>query len=114
MNKNKNDEIKGFLEWVEGKIGAEIDDLQLKTKIKGSYRYDFDGLLIILKKNKKKITVNIIEQRDSGEFEGEFEVSMGRLRPLTERIEKTDRLIDQVVYWLYGLSEDEVRVVEGG
>jgi hypothetical protein len=34
-------------------------------------------------------------------------------KALVERIEATDRLIDQVVYRLYGLTEDEVAVVEG-
>ncbi|MCW7076767.1 MAG: hypothetical protein OCU18_05710 [Candidatus Syntrophoarchaeum sp.] len=34
MNKHKNEEVKGFLEWLEREIGAKIEDLQLKTKIK--------------------------------------------------------------------------------
>ncbi len=38
---------------------------------------------------------------------------MRKLRPLIERIERTDWLIDQVVYGLYGLAEEEIRVVEG-
>jgi len=29
------------------------------------------------------------------------------------RIEATDRLIDQIVYQLYGLTEEEVAMVEG-
>ena len=29
-------------------------------------------------------------------------------------IENTDRQIDELVYELYGLSEDEIAVVEGG
>ena len=33
--------------------------------------------------------------------------------PLLERIEKTDRLIDAVVYRLYGLTEEEIGIVEG-
>ncbi|NIA09671.1 MAG: restriction endonuclease [Nitrospiraceae bacterium] len=36
---------------------------------------------------------------------------MRKLRPLIERIEKTDELIDQVVYRLYGLSEEEIKVI---
>jgi hypothetical protein len=36
-----------------------------------------------------------------------------RLAPLMRRIQRTDRLIDQVVYQLYGLTEEEVAVVEG-
>lgn len=42
-----------------------------------------------------------------------FGKSVDKLQPLRERIERTDRLIDQVVYRLYGLNEEEIRVVEG-
>ena len=33
---------------------------------------------------------------------------------IQRQIEATDREIDGLVYELYGLSEDEVRIVEGG
>ena len=33
--------------------------------------------------------------------------------PICTQIEHTDRLIDQVVYRLYGLTEEEIAVVEG-
>ncbi|MCY4538590.1 MAG: N-6 DNA methylase [Chloroflexi bacterium] len=36
------------------------------------------------------------------------------LRIAQARIERTDREIDELVYRLYGLSENEVRIVEGG
>jgi len=32
---------------------------------------------------------------------------------LAKRIEEVDKAIDQAVYQLYGLTEDEVRVVKG-
>jgi len=38
---------------------------------------------------------------------------MGKLGPLLERIRKTDGLIDAVVYKLYGLTEEEIGIVEG-
>jgi hypothetical protein len=38
---------------------------------------------------------------------------MGKLGPLRERIRKTDELIDAVVYRLYGLTEEEIGIVEG-
>ncbi len=38
---------------------------------------------------------------------------MEKLSPLLLRIGETDRLIDQVVYRLYGLSGAEVAIVEG-
>ena len=38
---------------------------------------------------------------------------MGALGPILEALEKTDELIDQIVYKLYGLTEAEIEVVEG-
>ena len=40
--------------------------------------------------------------------------SLGVHQPLLARIEATDRLIDQIVYRLYGLTDEEIVVVEGG
>lgn len=37
---------------------------------------------------------------------------MAKLKPMFERIEDTDRLIDEIVYRLYGLTEEEIRLVE--
>jgi hypothetical protein len=43
----------------------------------------------------------------------EFESSVGKLLPLMERIGQTDKLIDQIVCRLYGLTEEEIKIVEG-
>jgi hypothetical protein len=43
----------------------------------------------------------------------EYDESLQRVVPLKERLAKTDALIDAVVYRLYGLTEEEIRVVEG-
>ncbi len=48
------------------------------------------------------------------EIKAQFEQSVSSLKPLITRIEKTDWLINQIVYRLYGLSEEEIRVVEEG
>ncbi len=37
---------------------------------------------------------------------------MGKLGPLRARIRLTDELIDAVVYRLYGLTEEEIRIAE--
>jgi hypothetical protein len=42
----------------------------------------------------------------------ETEDALAKLKPLYERIETTDRLIDQIVYQLYGLTEEEISVIE--
>jgi len=43
----------------------------------------------------------------------EYEASVETLRPLEDALEKTDRLIDQIVYALYGLTDEEIAIVEG-
>ena len=58
MNKVKSEEIKGFLKWLEREIGAEIDTLSNKTAIKEYHSYNFEQFLEVLKKNKKKISID--------------------------------------------------------
>lgn len=105
MNTEKNEGIKGFLEWFEREIGAKIETLTNKTKLKQYHNLNFNELLDILKKNKKKIPVNLPNRELQGNLKEGFEGSMRKLKPLIERIERTDNLIDQVVYRLYGLGE---------
>ena len=113
MNKEKQKEIRGFLKWLEGEIGIKADDMTLKTKIKDYYKYDWEGFLKALKRNKKKINVMDITRRTPQEkIREEFDSSLGKLTPLLAKIETTDRLIDQVVYRLYGLTEEEVEIIE--
>jgi len=38
---------------------------------------------------------------------------MSILEPLKAIIFKTDELIDEIVYRLYGLTEEEIKIVEG-
>jgi hypothetical protein len=40
--------------------------------------------------------------------------SLAKLGPLKARTEATDRLIDQIAYRLYGLTEEEIKIVEAG
>ncbi|MBI4539959.1 MAG: hypothetical protein HY704_10680 [Gemmatimonadetes bacterium] len=37
---------------------------------------------------------------------------MAKLRPILRQLELTDRLIDLLVYRLYGLTDEEIRIVE--
>ncbi|WP_456473778.1 Eco57I restriction-modification methylase domain-containing protein [Candidatus Pyrohabitans sp.] len=113
LNKKKNAEIKGFLEWLEGDTGVKVEDMTLKTKIKEYYKYNWEEFKKALMRNKKKITSYDISRREPQErIKAEFDASIEKLKPLIENIQKTDSLIDQVVYKLYGLTEEEIRVVE--
>jgi type II restriction/modification system DNA methylase subunit YeeA len=36
----------------------------------------------------------------------------GRAEELKEKIKKADQLVDQLVYYLYGLTDDEIDIIE--
>jgi len=112
MNKQKQQEIKGFLGWLEGYLGAKVEDLTPKTKLQSYYEHDYESFLAVLKKNSKKLQVD--PARREPEPRAEFEGSMGKLLPLMERIRLTDELIDAMVYRLYALTEEEIKIVEKG
>ena len=84
-----------------------------RTKLKKYHELDFTGLLTILKKNTKKIPRDVTARDFRERLKIEFEKSLAVLTPLKNDIELTDRLIDQVVYKLYGLTEEEIKIVEG-
>jgi uncharacterized protein YaaN involved in tellurite resistance len=112
MNKAKNEEIKGFLTWLEREIGAEVEDLANKTAIKEYYEHSFEHLLEVLKKNKKKISINPSDRGKQELLERHFTKSISVLEPLKAKIKATDELIDEIVYRLYGLTEGEVKIVK--
>lgn len=113
MNKAKNEESKGFLKWLEREIGSEIDALTNKTAIKEYYEHNFDHLLEVLKKNKNKLSIDPSNRKTQELFEMHFTKSMAVLEPLKEKIKATDELIDDIVYKLYGLTDEEIMVVRG-
>lgn len=113
MNRAKNEEIKGFLKWLEREVGAEINDLTNKTTIKEYHDYSFEHLLDVLKKNKNKISVDPSNRKAQELLEKHFTKSMSVLQPLKDKVQITDNLIDQIVYKLYGLTEEEIEIVEG-
>jgi len=41
-----------------------------------------------------------------------YEESLSALFPIKEKLRLTDGLIDRIVYRLYGLTEEEIRIVE--
>ena len=46
-------------------------------------------------------------------LEREYSKSIEKLKAVKARIAATDRLIDLIVYRLYGLTEKEIGIVEG-
>ena len=85
MNKEKQAEIKDFLGWLEGYLGAKVEDLTSKTKLQSYYEHDYESFLAVLKKNSKKLHVDPARREPAEMLRAEFEGSMGKLGPLRER-----------------------------
>jgi len=114
MHKDRQAETRRFLEWLETEIHHKVDDLRLKTKIAAYHEGDAEALLDALKANDKALDRVAHRSAFQSDLRREFEKSIAVLRPLKARIAATDWLIDQVVYRLYGLTQEEVAIVEGG
>ena len=111
LNKAKGNETKGFVKWLEREIGAEIDALANKTAIKEYHDNDFNHLLDVLKKNKNNISIDPSSRKIQELLEKHFTKSMAVLEPLKEKIRAADELIDEIVYKLYGLTDEEIKIV---
>jgi hypothetical protein len=114
MNKEKQAETRGFRDWLAVYTGLPVEDWALKTSLKAYYEHDWAEMRGVLDRNSSKITkVNVKGREASDLIRAEWEASLGKLRPLLGRIAATDRLIDLIVYRLYGLMGEGVAVVEG-
>jgi len=127
LNKEKQAKIAEFLEWLEVELDVKpdrkgntgIEALTGKTKLRnylGDYQKDeealsFDELWAILRKNKTRIARNL-SPSFMQEVKRAYAESLSALLPIKEKLRLTDGLIDQIVYRLYGLTEEEVRIVE--
>nr|WP_315889719.1 hypothetical protein [Kovacikia minuta] len=121
LNKQKQAEIKGFLTWLDRFIGAPIDSLTNKSRLQnyiGDYQKSEQNLTLedvieLLKKNKKKLKIDPTGRKEQTQLETEYKSSLETLLPIKTQLTMTDRLIDAIVYKLYGLTEAEIAIVEG-
>ena len=121
LNRAKAEEMRGFLTWLDRHTGGTLDDLPGKTRIqgypgnyqKGDPPLPFDELLDVLVKNKRKLSKDPTGRAFRERLVREYTASVEKVRPLTRELAFTDRVIDQIVYRLYGLTDDEIRIVEG-
>jgi hypothetical protein len=115
MNVTKNNEIQTLLQFIEEETGAHVDEMSNKTKIKEYYAYEFSVFIDILNRNKRLMRegYNPKSPQSYRLWKQWFDDSCNRLRPILARIDATDSLIDDIVYRLYGLTGEEITVIEG-
>ncbi len=121
LNQQKQTEIKSFLKWLERFIGCPIDTLNNKSKIQnylGNYyknepNLSFNDLIEIFKKNKKKLKIDPVARKEQESLEKEYQNSLNILLPIKLQLTYCDKLIDAIIYQLYGLTPEEIAIVEG-
>jgi tRNA1(Val) A37 N6-methylase TrmN6 len=89
------------------RLETNFEIKKLSNKMKAFYNYDFKTFISELKRKKIKLTLS---QQD--EWEEYFNDYKEKINKLQKQIDKTDNKIDQMVYELYGLTKEEIEVVE--
>lgn len=90
------------------RLSDNLPGVKITTALEAFDSLDFKGFLAELKK--QKITIPIGQQDD---WEDYFNDKKAACNDLSAKITATDHEIDMRVYALYGLTEDEIAVVEG-
>ncbi len=66
-----------------------------------------------MNKRKMKKSRHPSDRKTQEFLERHYTNSISILEPLKARVNTTDELVDEIVYRLYGLTEEEIKVVKG-
>ena len=103
LNKQLQEKKTKFLNRVKDNFEIE----KISKKLDTFYDYDFKSFILELKKQKIKLS---LMQQD--EWEEYFNAYKTEINNIQAEINQTDKEIDQMVYKLYELSEDEIKIIE--
>jgi hypothetical protein len=103
-NKELHDIRNEVLTFIKTIFGIE----KPSTKLQNWYELEYNEFLSELTKAKVKIP---LEEQLS--WQSLFAKQKALAQELKSKIEETDKKIDSMVYELYGLTEEEIRIVEG-
>jgi type I restriction-modification system DNA methylase subunit len=106
LNKDLNDYSQKFHRTLQREF-EEID--KLSKKLESWYELTYADFLKELKKKKVDLSLG-----QKAEWEDYFLAEQEKAMALKGQIDQTDKEIDAMVYALYGLSEEEIEIVEGG
>ena len=105
LNKNLQEISQKFQRMLMREFGLE----KISTKLQNWYLLNFDEFIKEL--SKVKVKLNLSQKAD---WENYFIAEKSKAETLNNEITKTDKEIDGMVYELYGLSEEEIKIIERG
>ena len=86
---------------------------KISVKLEKWYELSFVDFIKELNKAIKTAKGIPLTKKDEFEWMELFEDNKKKTLALKAEIDKTDKEIDQMVYELYGLTEEEIKIVEG-
>ena len=89
------------------RINDNFNLIKSSQKLDVFYKYDFKILIQELKKQKLVLSYNEQEELEDYFFERKSEI-----KHLQQEVTKIENEVDQMVYDIYGLSEEEIQIVE--
>ena len=104
---NLNTEFQKILSQNINLIESKFEHINNNRKINNWYKIDFKDFISELKKSSVNLSLS-----EEAEWMQYFKEQKEKAQNLKREIDKTDREIDQMVYELYGLTEDEIKIVE--
>jgi hypothetical protein len=105
LNKELNELTDNFFHRIQDNFQIE----KLTKKLESFYELGFKDFIAELKKQKVSLSL-----KDQDEREPYFKEYKEMILSLKGEVEGTDKEIDEMVFDLYGLSEDERKIVLGG
>ena len=103
LNKELQEQSQKFQRTIQRKF----EGLEINKKLESWYELSFADFVKELGKKKIKLTLS-----DEAEWEDYFLQEQQKALTLKQQIETTDKEIDKMVYELYGLTDEEIEIVE--
>lgn len=100
--------IINFQKYLQSQFSLE----KLSKKLQNWQELDFSEFIKEINKALKKVDGEKLTKMDGMEWMEVFDKKKGELQTLKAEIDKTDKEIDQMVYELYGLTQEEIEIVE--
>lgn len=122
LHKQKQAGAAAFTGWLEQETGSPVEEWSLKTVVQSFWEQPWEEIERALQKNRGKFLQTQGMRGKAADAallpllrvaRGRWELASAALAPTLAAIAATDRLIDLLVYRLYGLTDEEIDLVEG-
>jgi type I restriction-modification system DNA methylase subunit len=108
LSEKQNRIQSSFIKYFQSKYQLEA----LNNKLQNWYKLNFGDFIKELYKAIQKSSNEKLSKSDEMEWMEVFETKKVEVQKIKSEIDKTDKEIDQMVYNLYDLTEEEIKIVE--